>query len=303
MKNNLSTTGLSMSQAQSISNLCNQSAIEIARKIASFNNYSKVFSHEGKDYVYQEAKPITEDIEKLILAKAKYHACQAYLMENIKAKDVLILSTKLETFVYNIESPVMDELIQFTPKQQVDEKWGWDQLSINEITEYRNMEALASHIGQFIHANGKLTSLRDELNTISPVSFIELKKGEQTPVSLKIHHDSKDLLTLHTSLAAKHRDAEARVNYFKAKVKNLVSLENARISQENAVERERVEVLNAEIRNKYYKAQSEYNEAYKAASDKFEAERSMKIKEISALRISIDPSIQSVIDEFLPKEN
>jgi hypothetical protein len=38
---NLSKKGLSMSQAQTISNLCNQNAIEITREIESYNNCSK----------------------------------------------------------------------------------------------------------------------------------------------------------------------------------------------------------------------------------------------------------------------
>jgi hypothetical protein len=40
-KNNLSKNGLSMTQAQSISNLCNQKAIEIHNSLRGINNASK----------------------------------------------------------------------------------------------------------------------------------------------------------------------------------------------------------------------------------------------------------------------
>ena len=38
---NLAKKGLSMSQAQTVSNLCNQNAIEIQRELDSYNNCGK----------------------------------------------------------------------------------------------------------------------------------------------------------------------------------------------------------------------------------------------------------------------
>jgi hypothetical protein len=48
---------------------------------------------------------------------------------------------------------------------------------------------------------------------------MNIKDGEKTPVEIKIHHNSEDLLKIHEELAALHRQYEQRVNYFKAKVK------------------------------------------------------------------------------------
>jgi len=43
---NLSKNGLSMSQAQAISNMCNQRALDISEKLSSVNNASKSFKHD-----------------------------------------------------------------------------------------------------------------------------------------------------------------------------------------------------------------------------------------------------------------
>ena len=80
--------GLSLSQATSISNICNQSAIEIASVLMVVNNLKKTVKVNGdvKDLV--TAKPLPQNVAELLKRKASLHACQAFLVENIKAKTV-----------------------------------------------------------------------------------------------------------------------------------------------------------------------------------------------------------------------
>jgi len=54
MKNSLSSKGLSMSQAQSISNLCNQRSKDITASLADINNVEKTLTI-GED-TYTETK-------------------------------------------------------------------------------------------------------------------------------------------------------------------------------------------------------------------------------------------------------
>ena len=95
---------------------------------------------------------------------------------------------------------------------------------------------------------------------------------------------------------------EQRVNYFKAKVKNLVSEKNAAIQKQNA-----------DMSAEYAKQEKLFNEEYKVAFDaynaqimvetmNFNAQRELDIKETAALRIQVDPRFQSVIDLFLNEE-
>ena len=94
MKNSLSTKGLSMSQAQSISNLCNQRVREITGNISDIRNTSKTIVIDGTKHFLQPQKSLPSDIIETLTRKAKLSATQAFLMENIKAKEVLINGIK-----------------------------------------------------------------------------------------------------------------------------------------------------------------------------------------------------------------
>jgi hypothetical protein len=108
---------------------------------------------------------------------------------------------------------------------------------------------------------------------------------------------------VHEALAKTHREKEQRVNYFKAKVKNLTTAENARIANVNAD-------AQADAENKNNIEQSNYDTAFKAYSEKvksiraeFEKARQEKIKEIAAMRIDVDKRFQPVVDIFLKQLN
>jgi len=300
-KNSLSTAGLSLSQAQSISNLCNQRAKDIEADLKNVNNVEKVLKINNEVYVETTAKKLPENTIEILSEKAKLHACQAFLMENIKAKDQLITELQRKVFVSNLEEPKIPEYKTYDELPLVNEVWGWGQLSVSEYNEYLEAEAYASHIGQFIHKDGKLDTLRRELPNIKTLEWITIKDGEKTPLKVTIHHTQSQLLELHENLAAMHRKYEQRVNYFKAKVKNMVTEENARISKENAFKLAEVikenEILEKEFTNLYKNYQSEN---LKLKQD-FEVSRQEQIKEVSSLRIQVDPRFQEVVDFFLSK--
>lgn len=296
---NLSTTGLSMSQAQSVSNLCNQAATEISNRLMAVNNASKTIEIDGKSYIETEGIPMPDDVAQLLLDKARYHACQAFLMEAIKSKDDAIEAERHRAFTYDVTPPVHKEAEDFEMLLPVPEQWGWDQLTDAEYAEYLDNEAYASHIGQFIHNKGKLDTLRKELNTIKGLQWLSIKEGEQTPVMVNKHHTSEQLMALHEKLAESHRLYEQRVNYYKAKVKNLVAEENARRSHENALRGEEFNKIQAKLDEEYSFAMQAWRGERQVALQQFEKEREINIKTISALRIVVDPRFQAIIDRFL----
>lgn len=299
MRNNLQNTGLSLSQAASISNLCNQRAMEITNSLNGINNCSKTFKQNGEKYTLQVGKPVPTNVVELLVEKGQLHAAQAFLMSNIKAKDALINDIRKERFTTSLVAPEQPEYISFESQDLVGEEWGWDQLSQAEYAEYLEQEAFASHIGQFIHKNGTLDNLRKELPNVKILDFIEMEVGKKTPVEIFVHHSSEQLLSYHEKLAALHRTYEQRVNYFKAKVKNLVTVENARISKENAVKGAEVNLANQKLRQEYSDLMSTHQEAVKVEYENFEADRQARIQQASSLRISIDPRFQDTIDKFL----
>lgn len=299
MKHSLNKKGLSMSQAQSISNMCFQRAQEIANQLSVLNNAEKTVGIGGKTYVETKGNPIPADLVKLILEKASLHATQAFLMENIKAKDMLLRSIKNKLIEIPYDMPKLPEMHYAEELPFVDESWGWDQLSIAEQNEFLMDESFAAHIGQFIHKGCPLDNLRRELPVLKTLEWITIEDGKKTPLEVKIHHTPEELLKFHEELASKHREHEQRVNYFKAKVKNLVSDENARIANINSTNQADCNAKNQTLLTEYNKAVEEYNGLKVKFIHDFEKIRMEEMKEAATLRIEVDPKFQPMIDFFI----
>ena len=299
MKNSLASKGLSMSQAQSISNLCNQRSKDITAQLADINNVSKELVIGSETYVETNGNPIPVNVVELLTAKARLSATQAFLMENIKAKDELINKIKYEVYNYDVDPPVRPKTISETVPSAMDEDFGWDTLSTAEYNEYLEAEAYASHIGQFIHKGGKLDKLRAELPTIKTLEFMEIEVGKKTPMKVSIHHTAEQLLLVHEQLAVLHRGFEQRVNYFKSKVKNATTSENARIQKERGIIQARVNNENAEASNNYKLAYDKWSGEERQAQHEFEEKRQARIQEAVNLKIEVAERFQDVVDEFL----
>ena len=302
MKNHsLSTKGLSLSQAQSVSNLCNQACRDINSKLNNINNATKALTLDNKTYIETQGYAIPSDLEAVLQNKAKLHATQAFLMENIKAKDSIINSIKTKKFDYQVEAPEYpntEELPNFW-ESEVDEDWGWAQLSKAEYSEYLEAEAYASHFGQFIHKGGKLDKLRAELPTIKTLEWMEVETGKKTPLTVTVHHTIDQLGEWHESLAAIHRTHEQKVNYYKAKVKNLVTAENARLAKEMANTVSAINERNDKLLAEYQTAREKYQAEKRKANVEFEEARQKEIAKVSALRIEVDARFKEVVDFYL----
>jgi hypothetical protein len=236
---------------------------------------------------------------ELLTAKARLSATQAFLMENIKAKDELINEIKREHFIYDVEAPIRQQSISENLPLEVSEEFGWDQLTPAEYNEYLEAEAYASHIGQFIHKRGTLDRLRAELPTIKTLEFMEIEVGKKTPLKVTIHHTPEQLLAIHEELAALHRGYEQKVNYFKSKVKNATTSENARIQKERGEIQARVNQQNADLANAYKLAYEQWTADQRKAQHEFEEKRQGKIQEAVNLKIDVAGRFQDVVDEFL----
>ena len=305
IKNSLTPNkGLSLSQAQSISNLCNQSATEIAAILHGVNNYKKTVKVEGEDKEILKAKPLPENVLELLKKKSALHACQAFLMENLKAKDTLLTEARqAKPDLSEVQYPEKPDFVDPTVGSlaEVKESWGWEQLSAGELNEFWEAEAYAAHIGQFIHGHGPLTQLRSELPQIPALEWMTIHDGVKSAVDIEVHHNAEDLLALHNELATVHREKEQRVNYFKAKVKNLVTKENARIAKHNADLQNAAAKTNNDLQAEYETQMKAANEKANDIRKEFEVKRQAKINVVASWRIDVDPRFQAVVDEFLTK--
>ncbi len=293
-----------MSQAQSISNLCNQNAQEIQRELESYNNCTKTITVGRKDYILQEGSPIPGDILAKLKNKGDLHACQAFLMEAIKSKEFELQRLRnLKPDFSHLQEPVRQYAPDYDVLHDVEESWGWRQLSDAEYSEYLQAEAMASHLGQFIHKGGKLTQLRRDLPNVASLEWFEVEDGKRTPVQITKHHHPSALMQCHEDIAEEHRKYEQRVNYYKAKVKNLVSDENARVQKSNADQAAIFLKLEKELNEKYLLERDAYNGEVLRLTMEFNAQRELDIKAAAALRINVDPRFQHVIDMFITTDN
>jgi hypothetical protein len=301
---NLSTKGLSMSQAQSISNLCNQRAQEMQRELDSYNVSSKSINIGGETFELEAPYAMPSTVLELLKEKSKLHATQGFLMEAIKEKSDIIQQLESSRFDdSNLVEPERPQYPDLHIANSVGENWGWSQLTPSEHNEYLIAEAYAAHLGQFIHKGGKLTQMRKQLADLPAIEWMNVKDGEKTPVKIQKHHTAQQLLATHEQIANEHRTYEQRVNYYKAKVKNLVSDENARIQKENADRAKAYELEEQRINEEYRAAMNTYRSQFIAENSSFNANREKAIKDAAALRISVDPRFQGVIDMFITPEN
>jgi hypothetical protein len=301
---NLSTKGLSMSQAQSISNLCNQRAQEMQRELDSYNVSSKSINIGGETFELEAPYAMPSTVLELLKEKSKLHATQGFLMEAIKEKSDIIQQLESSRFDdSNLVEPERPQYPDLHIANSVGENWGWSQLTASEYNEYLMAEAYAAHLGQFIHKGGKLTQMRKQLADLPAIEWMNVKDGEKTPVKIQKHHTAQQLLATHEQIANEHRTYEQRVNYYKAKVKNLVSDENARIQKENADRAKAYELEEQRINEEYRAAMNTYRSQFIAENSSFNANREKAIKDAAALRISVDPRFQAVIDMFITPEN
>ena len=293
-----------MSQAQSISNLCNQRAQEMQRELDSYNVSSKSINIGGETFELEAPYAMPSTVLELLKEKSKLHATQGFLMEAIKEKSDIIQQLESSRFDdSNLVEPERPQYPDLHIANSVGENWGWSQLTPSEYNEYLMAEAYAAHLGQFIHKGGKLTQMRKQLADLPAIEWMNVKDGEKTPVKIQKHHTAQQLLATHEQIANEHRTYEQRVNYYKAKVKNLVSDENARIQKENADRAKAYELEEQRINEEYRAAMNTYRSQFIAENSSFNANREKAIKDAAALRISVDPRFQGVIDMFITPEN
>ena len=300
-QNNLGPKGLSMSQAASISNILNQRVQSIQRELSVCNNVSKSVEINGKAYITVASNPLPTDIVDKLKLAASYNACIAFLRENMKAKEDAIESLRKSVpTIEGVEDVKPLELIKSKVIKFVTEDFGWSCLTPSELNEFYEAEAYAATLGGFFHKDQKLDILRRALPNISSIEWKEIDKDKQTPVEIHVHHTQKQLDELHETLANLHRDYEKRVNYYKAKVKNLTTVENARIAKENADDGRVADAANAKAREEYRMNLQVYSEKYESICKEYETNRVNAIGLMAQYKIAVDPRFQEVIDTILP---
>ena len=317
MRKFLSTSGISNTHAQQISNLMTQRVLEIDRTIKSWNTASKNITIEDKVYPLVQSNPVPADAEKLIEEKACLNSCVAFLMEMIKAKANLIKEEQEknlsahERFIemkkkYDEENLELHRSrLPSNVKPRVTIDWAREQLPDNEWLEYIVCEAKASHLGMAIHSDGTITKLREEAAdmTLLKMEEIEISAAsrvkKQYPVSITKAVDTKLLFELHKSIAMQHRLFESKVNYYKSKIQTLMDQENNKIDDENNRIVQEAARHNNEVTSKQQILASNFSKDTSEMMTDFMKKKRDEVKRLSALKISISEHPEKdLIDEY-----
>lgn len=281
----LDTKGLTSSEASHIANFLKEQVKGIDITVENF----KVITSQGKrdnDWLPIDTNKAVEDLKGSLLKKAEYFSLSAWLREAIKYKDNKINEAIAETFDNsNVEG------LKPYPKAvaTVDTSWSkfFEHLDIKAQSEYLTQEAIASHIGSFIH---RFDVVRSKIDNYLPTDFVKLSNTETMTVKNTLLYDTDELLREVESLQSIHREAEKTINFYKAKHKEWVAIEERTyqiLLAEHASETATVRVENTAILRKYQ-------------SD-FEIQKTNKIEQLAQSKIVIPQSMQATLDNVYKK--
>lgn len=304
-------SGLSVTRAAFISNLATQNAQDSERELAMIKAFSTSLVLEGNNNTEVEVETgnvLSNDvIKRHIDIITSNYALVAYIRNAIKMKEDYIRriverpSPEIDLHIKRmpltpppIESPLPPSLDSIETYLQ-----GHDYVAdINALTDYLMVEAKAAHIGKFIHKDGHLTNIRIQL---ADTNRLEVRRFGMTEklIKRKALYNSEQLLGLHNALAVLHRQAEAKVNYYKA------DADNSTLSRYNlAVEQWKLKMNQVSETNR--KQQQEYHLAYEAwRTEKellimqHEAETKRLVNEAQKLKIIVPDALSGIVEQYL----
>lgn len=281
----LGKQGLTSAEANYTANIVKELCERIATEINNMSLFTAILTKDGKKHNFAKERKV-ENLHEKCLEEGKLYALSAWLREGIKDKDKIISLIDTDDFGFELKST--DHIVKgFKLINNPTEEEIKRELPINELAEYLSNEAKAAHIGKKVHPSGIFEKW--------------LREIKNTPC-LQLHPDNKDLIItltqvvqeedlykIYFDLQKEYREAEQKVNYYKAKIKNLLSDKIREIN-----------TTNLEIRNKYQQELDSINTENYSIQQQINNARLEKVKELSELKIIIPNELQSTID-FIQK--
>lgn len=274
----LGTTGLTSSEANYTANIAKELAEKIKSEISQMSLFKKTLFFEGKEKPFNNVVKVN-DLEKKCTEEGLLYALSAWLREGIKAKSELTKQVQYDSFGLSFEEYPDSPTLKAMPTV-ADIK---NSLPIKELAEYLAFEAKAAHIGKKVHPDGIFESWFKQLRNTLPVEIHPQNKGYIVETEAVIKEE--ELYKIFFNLQQEYREAEQKVNYYKAKIENILNEEIQKVNAENRA------MLSA-----YQEAIRKVEANNKIISSKIESERSKKLNELSQLKVIIPNELQSVLD-------
>lgn len=274
----LDTKGLTTAEANYTANIIKELCERISNEIKQLTLFKGTLNFQGKQTEYNKVYKV-ENLEEKCLEEGNLYALSAWLREAIKAKEALLKQVENDNF----DISLLNEVNYGKATSLLTEDEVKYSLPINELAEYLAYEAKAAHIGKKVHPNGIFEQWFNMIKNTPKVQINEINKDYIVEFDQVV--DEKDLYQTYFTLQKEYREAEQKVNYYKAKVKNLLNERNQEINQKNRALQDKLS-QDLEIQNsKNLALQAEINNL-----------RGQKLKEVSELKIIIPNELQKTLD-------
>lgn len=269
-----SSKGLTSSEANHVTNVTKELVKDLTK--SDFKLFTSTVIKSGIEY------PLDENVKKEtwvedIKRTGELYSLSAWLKSAIKLKEQML--DEVANSKYKNNDILELETHPTFPNTSFDEYL--NTLTVKERNEYLSNEAMASHIGKFVHS---FDTVREMSDNFQPTSFQHLQ-GEILTVKNKRLYTKEELLEGFFDLQKQHRESEKVVNLYKARHKEWVKT----VSDNHTEEVKAIDFRNAEKRNALINKQEKERL-------EFEAEKREKMKEISNLKIEIPNDLQNILD-------
>lgn len=304
--------GLSISEASHKADLTKEKATAIGALFTNTSAYNSILKFEGEDVALDTF--ISLDLYGLSHKEGDLYTLSAWLREAIAAKATLLefyqnaphssllINDEKIPALYAELKPMLKPTIR---EIFIDDKSVIGKLTIAERAEYLSLEARAAHLGKKIHPGGVIANIRKDLQNKKANSFVEKANGAGKKAYVATHkpiYKLDEIDTIFFKLQDEHREIERALNAYKARIKNDVTVTNAKIQQvyNNALD----------ANKKGHNAELElYNQAFADAAlvqrnytQGLELRRLNLIHHISALKVVMPNELKASLDALDEKK-
>jgi hypothetical protein len=230
----LGEKGLSSSKAAHLKNVAKEMADVYAIQLQNASLFTEVMLLKDENLSLDRQKPI-DNLVEFCQNEGKIFGLSAWLGEGIKEKEAFLKQIKdaeVITLLEMEELPYPPELpkLELEPTE-LDVKAKW---TIRERAELLSAEAMAASIGKKIHPHGKIAQWKTAIRTEKPVRFEPLSEKEVVVVKRTLLYEVEAIETIYFELQQAHRQANERVNYYKARLNNELNIAKATYQSKNA---------------------------------------------------------------------
>lgn len=272
------TKGLTSSEANHITNITKELVKDLNVTGMALTTSSVVRDGETLPLDENKKNPSwVQDIQKV----GKLYSLSAWLKSAIKLKEAMLRDVDYRQFKTTVPDPELEEL-KVIPDTSFEKYLA--SLTIKERNEYLTAEAVATHVGKFVH---NFDEVRSKVEDFTPTSFQRVGNETLTVKSERLY-TKDELFKGFFELQKEHREAEQKVNLYKSRHKSWAKEIEDEVAAENSAIQDR----------NHLKKKEKFIEVTKERTQ-FEAQNREDKQTISTFKIVIPHDLQPVLDEVL----